>query len=686
MKIKEKIIRMAKGGAVFVLAVVMDIHCVLGADYELQKTMLMFVGEDQDILSIASGREESAWQAPAVASVLDQQPMRARHDATVADALDTVTGFCVKQTESKLASYTRGIPDGALYLYDTVPMESVNNVSLHAVKRVEIIKGPGSVLWGPDAFAGIVNVVPLTGKDLNGSETGLLYASKNSAAGAYLNSGFNHGQWDGFLSVSGSRKEKESFNSVITRFWGDGEFPVQPSDRTGHTDQDRAEFMEVIGNLSYGDGFRVSTRFSDSVEPVTLTSETDGVDDIQWKELRKVRTGFVTLEGKKGFGIDSALRFTGTASMLESEVKVIDKNLDQQEYDLYGEMLYERMFDSGDSLLTAGISYRRGKNEGVPLWDSYLPSYLVDENDSFLPSLDQADYTTTLWSFFTQYRKTLGDVDLIFGIRNDEHDSFDDNISYNSGIVWSPSESWVCKALLGTAYRTPSEKQLFNTNKSELEEIKSINLEISRKWGERAEVSLSGFFNKLKNHTMDDPYSGLSLANSQDIKGVELQCSLSPVDSVSISSGLTLLNNSGPDEAYLYNEYSSLNPDGTIEDHFVELKYPYDMGPDKLFNLTLLWSITDTVDFFAETRYFAGYKLTYPHVTEDYNTLRSEVVECDSTWLSDIGITLRNFVVPDSDLEIKLTNVFDKKYYIPGTYSLEQGGPFCFGMVWRKRW
>ena len=48
-------------------------------------------------------------------------------------------------------------------------------LSLASVKRLEIVRGPGSVLWGPDAFAGIVNVVPMTGKDLDGAETGLLY-------------------------------------------------------------------------------------------------------------------------------------------------------------------------------------------------------------------------------------------------------------------------------------------------------------------------------------------------------------------------------------------------------------------------------------------------------------------------------------------------------------------------------
>jgi hypothetical protein len=30
-------------------------------------------------------------------------------------------------------------------------------------------------MWGPDAFAGIVNIVPLSGRDIQGVEAGLIY-------------------------------------------------------------------------------------------------------------------------------------------------------------------------------------------------------------------------------------------------------------------------------------------------------------------------------------------------------------------------------------------------------------------------------------------------------------------------------------------------------------------------------
>lgn len=58
----------------------------------------------------------------------------------------------------------RGVENGTLVLIDGVPA-SFNNVShldmmsLDAVERVEIVKGGGSVLYGSEAFGGVVNVI-----------------------------------------------------------------------------------------------------------------------------------------------------------------------------------------------------------------------------------------------------------------------------------------------------------------------------------------------------------------------------------------------------------------------------------------------------------------------------------------------------------------------------------------------
>ena len=118
--------------------------------------MLIFVGEDLELLSLASRREEAAWNAPAIADVITREDIDNSGDATIADLIGKSAGFYINEREGGSTPYLRGIPDSVLFLYDTVPMGSAavksqhdidNETSMAAIKRVEIVRGAGSVLW-----------------------------------------------------------------------------------------------------------------------------------------------------------------------------------------------------------------------------------------------------------------------------------------------------------------------------------------------------------------------------------------------------------------------------------------------------------------------------------------------------------------------------------------------------------
>ena len=73
--------------------------------------------------------------------------------------------------------YLRGIPDSFLVLMDGVPFScdatTIDyprglDLSLNYIEKIEIVRGPGSALWGPDAFSGIINLVTKKGADLQG--------------------------------------------------------------------------------------------------------------------------------------------------------------------------------------------------------------------------------------------------------------------------------------------------------------------------------------------------------------------------------------------------------------------------------------------------------------------------------------------------------------------------------------
>lgn len=649
-----------------------------------EDTMLMFVGEDLEVLSIASRRQESAWQAPAVAQVITREELEERGTRTLSHALGMVPGFFMAQKEWGTQPYLRGIPDSVLFLYDTVPMVSDITKSLHpldhelslaSVKRVEIVRGPGSVLWGADAFAGIVNVVPMTGKDLDGIETGILYGGPGDQGSVYLNMGHDAGPWDAFLSISGREGEEYDTTCNLVRFWGDGKTPFAPQDRFGEKKPDRSHYFEMSGNFSFRDWITLSGRLSDYKKPYAMSGP-DG--DLIWPESRSASNGFLKLEAKKALDRSSDIRLAGYYHYLNSEYEIIDLTLKPKECTSYGEIIYNRSFLSGRGLFTGGTSYREKHVKNAPIWESYLPDYLGTGNEKLLPGITKKEYHTSLWSLFGQYNHKIGDVDLWLGLRNDDHDEYQDHLSYNIGAAWSPWSQWMFKVLYGTAYRTPFASQLLEEGKPDLEKIKTLNAQIAWKPSKHAGLSLCGFASRIKNHTMEDPYAGLSSPNHQDIKGVEIEGHLSPVKYLDFSANLTLIDNSGPDETYHYNDYSYVRPDGTVVKHYTDLRYSYDSGADTLFNLTGTWRPIEKVSTFLRLNYFSSRQLIYP---------RSKTsCSCPAVWLLDISTTISDFIVPGVELGLSVKNLTDKHYETPGTYSTIHGSPISAEVVLRKRW
>ncbi len=647
-------------------------------------TLLMFVGEDIEVLTIASRREESAWQAPAVAEVLTREDFWERGVRTLSQALEMVPGFYMAQKEWGTESYLRGIRDSFLLLYDTVPIGSDvtkslqpldYELSLAPVKRVEIVRGPGSVLWGPDAFAGIVNVVPMTGKDLDGFETGILYGGPGNQGALYVNMGHDGGEWDAFLSVSGRGGEEYHTTSNIVRFWGDGKKAYPYEERFGEEEPRRSRYIEASGRFSFKDWFTITGLVSDYKRPYAMSGPkgSSPAQDLTWPESGSGPFGFVKLEAKRSVGRSSELRFTGYYSWLNTEYKVIDRTLtDQKESAFYGELIYDRSFFAGRGVFTGGIAYRKQDVRDALIWKSYFPDYLAQKHTTFLPIYTVEDYDDRLLSLFAQYTHKIGKFDLSLGLRNDNHEEYKDALSYNAGVVWNPRSEWMFKLLYGTAYRTPFARQLLEGEEPDLEKIRTLNLQVAWKPSEKGGLSVCGFANKIENHLMEDPYAGLSQPNDQKIYGVELEGHISPFKGLDFSANLTLLNNSGPDETYHYIKYWDPDP------HYEDLNFPYDTGPKRLFNLMGTWRPVDKVALFARLGYHSPTQLIYPRA----NTFHS----VPGAWVLDMATTVRDIIFPGLDLQVSIRNLTNNHYETAGTYSAISGKPFSAEVLLRKRW
>ncbi|WP_291347692.1 TonB-dependent siderophore receptor [Desulfobacula sp.] len=645
-------------------------------------TMLMFVGEDLEVISIASRREEAAWSAPAIADVITREDLKQKGAFTLSQALEDVPGFYMNKTEKGSIPYLRGIPNSALFLFDTLPMGSGvkrsdtmidYETSLAPVKRIEIVQGAGSVLWGPDAFAGVVNTVPMSGRDFQGVETGLILSSEDAPGEAYINYGRNEKKWSSFLSVSGrtAREDDESFK--VVKFWNDVKTPEPIETRYGQGTPGDSQYVNLYAAITYDDWLTLSAKISDSKKAYTIS---DWDQHYLWEEKDSAASYVYKLELSKKFTSDSGIRFTGYYSQTCQDHLIVDRELDQKESSLFGEIIYDQSLFHSKGLMTMGASWRRDQFDRMPVWESFFPDFLVPANLYFLPRVDQIDFENNLASVFTQYRHEFGDIEVWAGVRYDDHDAYEDKTSYNTGFAWNMGD-FMLKSIYGTAYRSPFARQLQETGGNKLEKIDNINAQLSwKKSGTQAAVTV--FRNKIENHVIEDRYAGagLSTPNSQTIDGAELELARRLTDNFKLSCNLTLLDNSGPDEMYLYNDYTYIDKDGSGVKHYQKLEYAYDTGPDIMGMIKGAWSITDQITLVSKLRYFSRRKLYYP--MEDITRV------CDPVWIMDANLLVKE-IFP-FDLSIYLNNIFNKDYSLPGIYSITRNPSFNAGLMIRMNW
>lgn len=150
---------------------------------------------DKSSVSIATGSQLPLRRAPAVATVITAEDIAAMGATDLDQVLESVPGLHVSRSANGYAPlyvirgiYTEFNPQ-TLVLQNGVPMTTlfVGNrgntwagLPLENVARIEVIRGPGSALYGADAFSGVINIITKTAADVSGTEVGTRVGSFGS--------------------------------------------------------------------------------------------------------------------------------------------------------------------------------------------------------------------------------------------------------------------------------------------------------------------------------------------------------------------------------------------------------------------------------------------------------------------------------------------------------------------------
>ena len=139
-----------------------------------------------DVKVVSAARhEQDRVSSPRSMSVITAEEIRRRNFRNVPEAVGSLAGVYLQQTNygggspiirgmvgNRVLIMVNGIRlNNATYRYG--PNQYLNSIDIHQVERIEVVRGAGSVLYGSDALAGVINVITKQAPDArHGSEFG----------------------------------------------------------------------------------------------------------------------------------------------------------------------------------------------------------------------------------------------------------------------------------------------------------------------------------------------------------------------------------------------------------------------------------------------------------------------------------------------------------------------------------
>ena len=148
---------------------------------------------EEQVVVTASKVEQQLVNAPATVSVVTADVIASTPATNYAELFKSVPGVNISQTSARdfnitmrgaastLATSTLALLDGrSIYLdffgfvaWDLLP------VNPNELKQVEVVRGPGSAVWGANAMNGVVNFISKTPRELNGNSATIQFGAMN---------------------------------------------------------------------------------------------------------------------------------------------------------------------------------------------------------------------------------------------------------------------------------------------------------------------------------------------------------------------------------------------------------------------------------------------------------------------------------------------------------------------------
>lgn len=398
-------------------------------------------------------------------SVLTAEQIENRHQSTAQELLKTLPGVDVVANggSGTLSTvFIRGADNkNTLVLVDGIMINDPSSANRNAnladittdnIERIEVVRGPMSVLYGSNATAGVINIITKTGKG-------------PAAVGVTMEGG-SYNTWKMAADVSGA------------------------SDTVDYS---------LVASSTRTDGFSIANDENDRIPHNGNTSEEDG-----WENR--------TFSGKIGMELAPGFDVNGVVRLVDASVDIDDSGMgyagdrfgggwpaapepslnkkahgdsDQLIYRLnvHNEFMRQRLL-SDISFKSSSVERQYYDNDGMETWDyeggstelGWQGQYGIGDHDflfgaSFyreeMESISGGitDREADVRSFFAQDQMMLVDsLDIIAGVRVDDHDRFGNELTWRLAPAYYIDRTGTeFKASYGTGFRAPSLYELYSS-------------------------------------------------------------------------------------------------------------------------------------------------------------------------------------------------------------------------------
>jgi len=481
----------------------------------------------------ASKFEQKVTEAPSSVSIVTADEIRMYGHRTLADILRSLRSFFVTYDRNYNYAGVRGfgragdfnsrillLVDGHRIndnLYDSAPVGTEFPVDIELIDRVEVIRGPGSSLYGSNAFFAVINVITRSG----GAPGGVELSGDTGSFDTYKGRLTWGGSFKNGLEalVSGSYYDSNGDRLFFKEF----DKPDANNGVTDHTDYDR--FHNTLAKLTCG-GFTLEGAYSSRTKGVpTASFGTDfndrsnkTVDSWWFLDLKYSRTLWSRLDLNGRLFYDS-YDYDGYA--------VYDGvlNMDRGRGRWWGGELHGAVKLLDSHRLVAGVEYRDNIRQDQKTYDED-PYYLyIDDKRS-----------SQVWSLYLQDEFTIfKNLILNAGVRYDHYSTFGSTVNPRLALIYTPIDGSVIKILYGSAFRPPNVMELYY-DAPDLgekgnpglgpEEIKTYELIFEQSMGRNVRGTITGFYYTIHDLIVPDPADPVLVFRNLDkveAKGVEAE-------------------------------------------------------------------------------------------------------------------------------------------------------------------